>query len=161
MIKLESNDFPDNEENKSKTRWSKFDCFHSQLWQDSSVDIWSVDIYLSIKIIDNGRMLAVIFNSRRYCHSFTSNLLQRKEVKRVGRQWIYMCERLFKILLTETNHQWHEPKMIISSFDWWSVCVYVRYSGHWVTEMQTSSSDKPLFFYSKTIASKSLIVFNR
>ena len=124
MIKLESNDFLANEENKrqDKTR-SKFDCFHPQLWQAKTVDIWSVDIYLSIKTVDNGRPLAVILNSRRYCHCCTSKLLQRKEVKRVGRQCIYMCERLFRKLLTETNHQGHEPKMIISSSDWWSVCV--------------------------------------
>ncbi len=29
--------------------------------------------------------------------------------------------RLFKVVLTETNHEWHEARIIISSFDWWSV----------------------------------------
>jgi hypothetical protein len=128
------NSFIDDNNNKSNENYlSIFNCFLSTA---------AILVFICVKLTFISRLRKVVNRqplviqySRHNNVYWTSNLLQRKEMWRVARQFIHTC--LFKTLLTETNHEWHEARIIISSFDWWSV---------WTIHTQMSDGNANVIF---------------
>jgi len=133
------NSFIDDNNNKSNENYlSIFNCFLSTA---------AILVFICVKLTFISRLRKVVNRqplviqySRQNNVYWTSNLLQRKEMWRVARQFIHTC--LFK------KHYWRKQIMSGTRRELLSLLLIddrcELFIHKWVTEMQTSSSDYSL-----------------